>query len=103
MFLIDNFEIFLIVYAVILLDTVLGVVDAVISKSFNWSFLPEFINTMIRYSIYLMFGNAVEHFATVTGFKIDGMGIGAIAAVLVTVEGASIYDSIRKLPKKPGA
>lgn len=103
MFLIENFEIFLIVYAVILLDTVLGVFEAVVSKKFNWAFLPEFINTMIRDSIYLLFGNAVEHFATVTGFSIDGIGIGAIAAVLITVEGASIIDSIRKLPGRPSA
>lgn len=98
MFLIQNFGIFLAVYAVILLDTILGVVDAAKSKTFNWAFLPEFINTMIRYSIYLMFGNAVEFFATLTGFRIDGMGIGAIAAVLFTVESASIVDSLRKLP-----
>ena len=100
MFLIENFEIFLIVYAVIIMDTVLGVVDAVVSKQFKWAFLPEFINAMIRDSIYLMFGNAVEYFATISGYKIEGMGIGAIAAVLIAVEGASIIGSIRNLPHK---
>lgn len=98
MFLIENFEIFLIVYAVVLLDTVLGVVDAAISKTFNWAFLPEFISTMIKYSIYLLFANAVEHFSRLTTFNMDGLGLYGVAAILIAVEGASIRGSIKKLP-----
>jgi hypothetical protein len=88
------------VYAVVILDTILGVVQARIARQFNWAFLPEFINTMIKYSIYLLFSNAVDHFAKITGIRIEGMGLFAIASVLLLVEGASIIDSIQKLPKK---
>ncbi len=100
-FLFENFQIFLIVYVAVLLDTVLGVVQARIAGQFNWAFLPQFLNTMIKYTIYLLFGNVVEHFAAVTGMKIDGMGLYFIALVLITVEAASIKESIQTLPKKP--
>lgn len=100
MFLIDNFEIFLIVYAIVILDTVLGVVQARMANQFNWAFLPEFINTLIRYTVYLLFANAVEHFARLTGIKIEGFGLFTIAAVLISVESASIVDSLQKLPRK---
>lgn len=100
-FLFENFEIFLIVYAAVLLDTVLGVVQARIAGQFNWAFLPEFINTMIKYTIYLLFGNVVEHFAAETGFNIDGMGLYFIALLLLGVEAASVKESIDTLPKKP--
>jgi hypothetical protein len=101
-FLFDNFQIFLIVYVAVLLDTVLGVVQAKIAARFNWGFLPEFINTMIEYTIYLIFGNLVEHFAKLTGIRIEGAGLYFIAAVLIAVEGASIIGSIKQLQtKKP--
>lgn len=99
-FLIDHFPIFLIVYAVVLLDTVLGILEALYNRKFNFAFVPDFIYTMLRYSLFLCFGNAIEYFATYSGVKIDGVGLYGIAFVILTVEGASIVDSIKKLPKR---
>lgn len=97
-FLILHFEIFLAVYAVILLDVVLGIADAISSRTFSWKFFPEFINTMLRHSIYLMFGNAVDYFSQLSGRVTDGMGLYLIAATLISVESASIIQSIKSLP-----
>lgn len=98
-FLFAKFEIFQIVYMAVLLDTVLGVTQAKVAGIFNWKFLPEFINTMIRYTVYLLFGNLVDHFSKVAGYQIDGIGLYFIAAVLIRVEAASMIQSIQSLPK----
>ena len=98
-FLIDHFEVFLLVYVFVLIDTILGVTEALYNKKFNWEFLPEFLYTMIRYSAFLVFGNAVEHFSKLTPFKFD-WGLLAVATLLVGVEVASIQNSLKKLPKK---
>lgn len=98
MFLINNFQVFLIIYSVILLDTLFGVTEALYNKKFNFNFLPEFIYTMIRDTIFLAFGNAVQHFADITGYKVD-WGIFVIGLVLLGVECHSIVDSLIKLSK----
>jgi len=100
-FLFENFEIFLIVYAAVVLDTVLGVTHARITGVFSWKFLPEFLNTMIRYTVYLLFGNVVNHFSKLTGYQIEGAGLYAVAFVLLAVEAASMKQSIKEsLPNR---
>ena len=98
----DNFKFFLVVYLAVLLDTLFGVFQAKVAGKFNWEFLPEFVNTMIKYTIYLAFANIVEYYASMTGVYIDGFGIKALAGILICVEGASIKSSIDQLTgKKP--
>lgn len=99
-FLIIHFNIFLIVYAAVLLDTVVSVGQAVIGRAFNWRFLPGFLNKLLKYTAYLMFGNLVEHFADVTGYAIDGAGLYLVASVLVAAESASVRRSIEALTKR---
>jgi len=93
-FLVTNFQIFLIVHAAVLLDTVVSVGQAVIGRAFNWRFFPDFLNKLLKYTAYLMFGNLVEYFSDLTGYAIDGLGLYLVASVLIAAEGASIRRSL---------
>lgn len=100
LFLFQNFQIFLIVFAAVLLGAVFGVFKAKTAGEFDWRFLPDFINNMIKYTIYLMFGNLIDFFSQTTGLKIDGWGLNGIALIIILVEGASIISSIKELNTK---
>ena len=94
LFLVTHFQIFLIVYAAVLLDTVVSVGQAVIGRAFNWRFLPTFLNKLLKYTAYLMFGNLVDYFANLTGYTIDGLGLYLVASVRVASASASVRRSI---------
>lgn len=99
-FLVTHFQIFLIVYAAVLLDTVVSVGQAVIGRAFNWRFFPGFLNKLLKYTAYLMFGNLVEYFADLTGYTIDGLGLYLVASVLIAAEGASVRRSLVALTNR---
>lgn len=97
MFLFKNFDIFQLVYAAVILDMLISVVQAKIQGVFEWSFLPNFINKLVQYTLYLGFGNLLDYFGERTGLRMDGYGLYAIAFILILVEAASFIRSIQEL------
>jgi hypothetical protein len=94
-FLFDHFEFFQIVWAVVMLDTIVGVASANIRDVFQWSYLDTWIRKIIKYTGFLIFANVIEYYSALSGFKIEGIGIAVVAGSLILAEGASLKKNLK--------
>jgi len=98
LFLFDNFQLFLILYTLVLLDAVIAIFQAILTKRLDWSYLPSFLNKFLKYTVLLMSGNIVEYVSTFSGYNLNELGIMTVFLGLFASELGSVKTKL--LPEK---
>jgi len=98
-FLFAHFNIFLIVWSVVILDFGTTILDAKLSDSFSFALLPDVLKKLVYYSVYLMFGNIAEYYSAATGQNIGMVGILAVSGIILSSEAGQFKKKISKIFK----
>lgn len=100
-FLFDNFQMFILVWVAVGLNTIAGVVSACIRKTFSWDLLTLWVKKTATFTVMMMFANVVEHFVALGGHHIDGYGLIPIASTYLLQQLNSLKENLNTIWKNP--
>ena len=101
-YLINHPEAFYMVWIVVAIDTITGIVNAVLSRRFQWVLLDTWIRKTVKYSGMLLFANLMEYYTQLAGVNLNNMGVIAIAGTIIIKEAGSIQGNFKNLwPDEP--
>lgn len=87
-----DFYLFAIVYGIVFVDAAIAILFAVYDKRLDWSCIPNYIKKSIKYSGFLIFGNLIDHVASLDTNAFSMLGVIPIFASIVIAE----FGSFRK-------
>ena len=95
--LINHPDAFYLVWIAVAIDTITGIVNAVLLKRFQWVFLDTWIRKMVKYSGMLVFANLMEYYSLWAGVDLHNVSVIAIAGTIIIKESGSITGNFKSL------
>lgn len=100
-FLFNHYPMFVLVWVSVGLDTVTGIIAAIVEKKFVWNLLSLWIQKILTFTLMMVAANVVEHYISMGGHNIEGFGLVAIAGTYILQELKSLEINLNKIWPKP--